>query len=95
MTTKVADFIGSYYLYLGGLDVIVFTAGIGENSPRNRSNVIGRVETLGVELDEEANLVRGKLKEISSKNSKVKVFVVPTDEELMIARDTVRLANLL
>jgi len=92
---KVADFIGSYYLYLGGLDVIVFTAGIGENSPRNRSNVIGRVETLGVELDEEANLVRGKLKEISSKNSKVKVFVVPTDEELMIARDTVRLANLL
>jgi acetate kinase len=91
---RVVDYIGSYFVYLGGLDVLVFTAGIGENSPLFRKEIVKRLGALGVELDEDANMTRGKIKEISTKESKVRVFVIPTDEELMIARDTVRLAGL-
>ena len=91
---RVVDYIGSYYLYMGGIDVIVFTAGIGENSDRFRKEILRRLGALGVEIDEKANNCRGKVCEITTKTSKVRAFLIPTDEELMIARDTVRLAHL-
>ena len=91
---RIADYIGAYYLTLGRVDAIIFTAGIGENSAHTRSEIIRRVKALGIELDKEANNVRGEIKEISTKDSKVKAFIIPTDEELMIARDTVRLGRI-
>lgn len=90
---RIADYIGSYYVYMGGLDAIVFTAGIGENSSRLREEVLNRVKVLGIELDETANNIRGKITEITTKNSKVKAFLIPTNEELMIARDVIRLTK--
>ena len=90
-TKSIADFIGSYYVYMEGIDVIVFTAGIGENSADFRKRVLDRIKVLGVEYDEEAIKIRRKEIEISTPNSKIKVFVIPTNEELAIARDVVRL----
>ena len=93
---KVADYIGSYYGYMGGVDAIVFTAGIGENSPETRSGVCNRLtEAFGIKIDEEKNAVaRGKNFDISAKDSKIKVLVIPTNEELMIARDVMRIGNI-
>lgn len=91
---RISDYIGAYYLYLGSVDAIIFTAGIGENSHYTRSEIIKRIKALGVEVDPVANKSRGIIKEISTKDSKVKAFIIPTDEELMIARDTTRLGNL-
>lgn len=91
---RVADYIGSYYVYMGGCDAIVFTAGIGENSAKFRKSVLDRVSILGVHCDEEANNVRGKATLISTPDSKIKAFLIPTDEELCIARDVMRLGNL-
>ena len=71
-----------------GIDVIVFTAGIGENQINIRKGICENLKFMGVEIDEKANDVRGEEVEISSANSKIKVYVIPTDEELMIARDT-------
>lgn len=88
---RIADYIGSYYVYMGGLDAIVFTAGIGENSTEVRSDVLKAVKILGVEVDKEANKQRGKEILISTPDSKVKAFIIPTNEEVMIARETVRL----
>lgn len=90
---RIADYIGSYYVALGGVDALVFTAGIGENSPRCRSEVIKRIKVLGIDVDEEANNVRGKKALISTKDSKIKAFLIPTNEELVIARDTLRLIS--
>lgn len=90
---RVADYIGSYYVQLGGLDAIVFTAGIGENSDRFRAEVIKRVSVLGLEVDPVANHVRGKVALITTPESKVKAFLIPTNEELVIARDTLRLTS--
>lgn len=84
---RIADYIGSYYVYMGGLDAIAFTAGIGENSPGLRKLVLDRLEVLGVKMDETLNNTRGA-KVITTEDSKVKVFVLKTDEEVMIARDT-------
>lgn len=89
---QIADYIGSYYIYMGGLDAICFTAGIGENSPVLRQMIIERLSVLGVELNPELNKLRGE-RLISSQNSKVKVFIIPTDEEVMIARDTMRISH--
>ena len=89
----IVKFIGSYIAALGGIDAIVFTAGIGENSPIIRKLVLDRLSYLGVKVDDEANGRRGNIEEISTKDSKVKAFVIPTDEELMIAQDTVELTN--
>ena len=91
---RIADYIGSYYVLLGGIDAIVFTAGIGENSPRCRREVVKRLGVLGVEIDEEKNNVRGEEILISTPKSKIKVFIIPTDEELVIARDVMRLAHI-
>lgn len=90
---RIADYIGSYYVLLGGIDVIVFTAGIGENSDRCRSEIIKRISVLGIELDEVANNVRGKTALITTPNSKIKAYLIPTNEELVIARDTYRLIS--
>ena len=88
---RICDFIGSYFIELGGLDAIVFTAGIGENSAETREAIVRRLGALGIELDPEANQIRGKEAVISTPDSKVKVFVIPTNEEIVIARDTMRL----
>ena len=88
---RITDYIAQYYVLLGGSDVIVFTAGVGENSPLIRKLVCENLACLGVEIDDEKNNIRGKQAEISTENSKIKVYVIPTDEELMIARDTLEL----
>ena len=87
----VAEYIARYMVSLQGLDVIVFTAGIGENQIRIRKGICDNLKFLGLEIDDEKNNSRGEEVEISTPNSKVKVFVVPTDEEIMIARDTMNL----
>ncbi len=93
---KVADYIGSYYGYMGGVDAIIFTAGIGENSPETRSCICNRLkEAFGIVIDEEKNATaRGKNVDITGKGSKIKILVIPTNEELMIARDVMRLGNI-
>lgn len=85
---RVKQYIGSYAAAMGGVDCIVFTAGLGENSAETRESVCEGLEFLGVNVDKEKNRVRGKLTEVSSVDSRVKVFLIPTDEEMMIARDT-------
>ena len=89
----IADYIGAYYLALGGCDAICFTAGIGENASETRKLIVDRLYALGVELDTERNLVRGKEAVISKDSSKIKVLLIPTNEEVVIARDTVRLSK--
>jgi acetate kinase len=85
---KVKTAIGAYTAALNGVDAIVFTAGLGENSATNRAEICEGLTYLGINIDAEKNSIRGKAIEISTPDSKVKVFVIPTDEELMIARDT-------
>ena len=91
---RIVDYIAAYYVYMGGCDAIAFTAGMGENLCHLRKKVIDRLGVLGVKLDEEANKVMGEEALISTPDSKIKVFVVPTNEEVMIARDTVRVAKI-
>jgi acetate kinase len=85
-------YIGGYIAVLGGVDAIVFTAGVGENGAIIRQLVVERLAYLGISLNAENNKLRGKTVEISTPDSKVKVYVIPTDEELMIAKDTMKLA---
>ncbi|HIT62440.1 MAG TPA: acetate kinase [Candidatus Caccovivens faecavium] len=87
---SVKKYIGSYLAVLNGTDAIVFTGGIGENSKEAREQILENMETLGIVLDKEKNnnFKRGQVELISAKNSKIKVYVIPTDEELMMARDT-------
>lgn len=92
-TRKIASYVASYYVLLEGADAIAFTGGIGENSSLTRSQIIERLSVLGIEIDEELNNVRGEERLISSKNSTVKCFIIPTNEEIMIARDVVRLSK--
>jgi len=88
---NIVKYIGSYMFALGGLDALVFTAGIGENSPIIRKLIMDRLAFLGIKTDEKANNVRGKLSEISAPDSAVKCYCIPTDEELMIAQDVMML----
>lgn len=90
---NVAKFIGAYTAAMNGVDAIAFTAGIGENAPLVREKVLGYLGYLGVTLDAEANKKRGENNVISTPDSKVKVVVVPTNEELAICRDTVALVK--
>jgi len=90
---KVRAQISAYAGIMGGVDVIVFTAGIGENSSITRKECLKGLEFFGFNIDDNKNSVRGKIQEISTDDSKVKVFVIPTNEELMIARDTFKLVN--
>ena len=87
---RVALYIGAYNTVIGGADAIIMTGGIGENSSDVRARIIARLGALGIKLDKAANKVRGENKVISAKGSKIPVIVMPTNEELMIARDTVR-----
>ena len=86
---EIKKYIGSYAAVMNGLDAVLFTGGIGENSDDLRADVCSNMEYLGIKLDEKANAgLRGKLAKISAPDSKVQVWVVPTNEELLIARDT-------
>lgn len=85
---RLLKYIGAYTAVLGGVDIIVFTGGVGENQPQTRKRICEQLAYLGVTFDEEANKVRGEEVVISGPDSKVKVVVIPTDEELMIAQDT-------
>ena len=90
---NVAGFISKFAMAMDGVDVITFTAGIGENQIKIRKGICEHLKFLGVEIDDEANNVRSEERLISTKNSKVKVYIVPTNEELMIARDTKELIS--
>ncbi len=90
---KIANYIAMYNNLLGGADVITLTAGVGENSKTMRKSILDKIASLGVKLDEERNDFRGEFRLISTDDSKIPVYVVPTDEELMIAMDTVELKN--
>lgn len=92
----VKKYIGEYAAVMNGVDVIVFTAGVGENTPYVRNGACGDLEFMGVKLDNEKNYncPRGKIAEISADDSRVKVLVIPTNEELVIARETKRVAGL-
>ena len=85
---SVKKYIGAYAAAMGGVDAIIFTAGVGENGPANRANIVSGLEYMGVKLDEEKNNTRGKEVDVSTADSKVRVLVIPTNEELMIAMDT-------
>ena len=89
----VKKYIGAYAAAMGGVDAIVFTAGVGENSAPNRMDIASGLEFMGVKMDAEANNVRGKETMISAADSKVKVLLIPTDEELMIAMDTAEIVS--
>ena len=90
---RVKKYIGAYAAAMGGLDAVIFTAGIGENDKRSRASVCEGLEFMGVKLDPEKNNIRGVEAEISAADSKVKVWVIPTNEELAIARDTLELVS--
>ena len=90
---EVAKYVGSYAAALNGIDILTFTAGVGENGPETRQMICDYLAFMGVKLDPEANKVRGKEVKISAPDSKVQVWVVPTNEELMIAQDTAELVN--
>ena len=90
---RVAKYIGAYTAAMNGVDAITFTAGIGENQREMRTGVCKYLTFLGVKLDETKNSVRNESALISTDDSKVKVFMIPTNEELMIARETMRLAK--
>ena len=90
---SVKGYIGRYASIMGGVDVITFAGGVGENSTVVRGRILADHEFMGVNIDMEKNAIRGEEAEISTPDSKVKVFVIPTDEEMTIARDTKRIVE--
>ncbi|MDE5796379.1 MAG: acetate kinase [Muribaculaceae bacterium] len=90
---RILKYIGAYAAVLGGVDVIVFTGGVGENQTSTREKICKQLAFMGITFDAEANKVRGEEIEISGKDSKVHVVVIPTDEEMMIAQDTAEIAG--
>ena len=90
---RIKKYIGAYAAALGGVDIIVFTGGVGENQASCRACACEGLEFMGVKLDAEKNNVRGEEAVVSTEDSKVKVVVIPTDEELMIASDTMDILN--
>ena len=90
---RVVDYIAQYYVLLGGCDIIVFTAGVGENNVAIRREICEKLSCLGIKIDLDLNNIRGEETKISTEDSKVLVYTIPTNEELMIARDTLRLMN--
>lgn len=85
---RIVEYIAKYYVLLGGCDAIVFTAGVGENSISTRKEILNKLAVLGIKVDEEANNVRGEEKKITTDDSAVPAYIIPTNEELMIAKDT-------
>ena len=92
-TYSVKKLIGAYAAAMGGVDAVVFTAGVGENDAQSRKAIVSGLEFLGIKIDDEANKVRGQVKDISAADAKVKTLVIPTNEELMIALDTKKLVG--
>lgn len=90
---RVVDYIAQYYVLLGGVDMIALTAGVGENNKVIRKEILDKLECLGVKISDEANEIVGEEIKLSTKDSKILVYVIPTDEELMIAKDTYNLIN--
>jgi acetate kinase len=90
---EIKKYIGSFMAVMNGADVILFTGGIGENAPEVREEALANLENLGIKLDTKLNAVRGKEQKISTEDSKVQVWVVPTNEELLIARDTLKIIS--
>ena len=90
---EVRKYIGSYAAAMGGVDILTFTAGVGENSAEMRESICKGLEFLGIRIDSEKNKTRGKEVDISAPDSAVKVYIIPTNEELMIARDTLALVT--
>lgn len=88
---RIVDYISQYYVLLEGTDIIVFTAGVGENNVSIRREICEKLSCLGVEIDLDKNNIVGETVKISSDESKIDVYVIPTNEELMIARDTIKL----
>ena len=88
---SVASYVAKCAVAMNGIDVLIFTGGVGENQINIRKNICKQLEFMGVEIDEEANNMRGEEKEISKPTSKVKIYVIPTNEELMIAKETEKL----
>lgn len=88
---NIAQYIAKYIVSMGGVDTIVFTAGVGENQKYRRAGICKNLEFLGVKIDEAKNQVKGEEAEISAADSKIKVYVIPTNEELVIARETLNL----
>ena len=91
---NIAQYIAKYMVSMGGVDNIVFTAGVGENQINRRAGICKNLEFLGVKLDVAKNQTKGEEIEISAPDSKIKVWVIPTNEELVIARETMKLANI-
>lgn len=91
----VASYIAKYAVAMNGIDYIVFTGGIGENQINIRKGICEKLTFMGVDVDADANNMRGEEKVISKPDSKVKVYVIPTNEELMIAKETQRLVNII
>ena len=90
---SIAEYIAKCAVAMGGIDVLTFTAGVGEKSPYSRNEICKYLGVLGVEISGKANIVKGEETEISSATSKVKVFIIPTNEELMIAKETEKVIN--
>ncbi len=91
---RVKGYIGSFASKMGGIDILIFTGGVGENGPETREEICTNMEFMGIEFDKESNSgVRGKLKELNMPQSRVKVLVVPTNEEKVIATDTIKVIN--
>ena len=93
LNNSIKKYIGAYAAAMGGLDVVVFTAGIGENMPKLRREVMANMEFLGAKIDLEKNEVRGKIRDIATEDSRVRILVIPTNEELVIARDTLEIVD--
>ena len=85
---RIVEYIAKYYVLLGGCDAIVFTAGVGENYISTRKEILNKLAVLGIKVDEEANNVRGEERKITTDDSAVPAYIIPTNEELMIAKDT-------
>ncbi len=85
---RIVEYIAKYYVLLGGCDAIVFTAGVGENSISTRKEILDKLAVLGIKVDEEANNVRGEERKITTDDSTIPAYIIPTNEELMIAKDT-------
>lgn len=93
LSYEIKKYIGSFMAVMNGADVILFTGGIGENAPEVRAEALADLENLGIKLNSELNNVRGKEQKISAEDSKVEIWVVPTNEELLIARDTLEVIS--
>lgn len=90
---NIAQYIAKHAVSMGGVDVIVFTAGVGENQKNRRMGICNHLSFMGLELDAKKNEVRSEEAEISTENSTIKAYVIPTNEELVIARDTLNLVK--